>query len=171
MELKDITNYASKSTIKPELNAIFVKHIEGGIVYVATDSFRLVEVTCLDESIQGLMREGFYTLPQWKLLVKATKGKKIDYAMIKMIGSSVDPLAESTYPEYQTLYKGMELVTANFTDQKYNAQYFSEFLTLIPTDKFNNFNFADLKQIKDKNNSVLIYKDETITILLMPCNN
>jgi len=78
MKIYDITKIASQSEIKPEINTVFVKHTDKGIIYVATDSFRLVEIELEDENIKSILPEGFYNLKQWALLAKETQKKNPD---------------------------------------------------------------------------------------------
>ena len=90
MKIYDITKIACQNTIKPVLNTVCVKHInEHQSTYVATDAFRIVEIT----SERLPLEEGLYSLDSWKLLCKDINNIKI-----------VKPLElGETYPDYSKL--------------------------------------------------------------------
>jgi DNA polymerase III sliding clamp (beta) subunit (PCNA family) len=130
MKIYDITKFALQSSYKPELNAVYVKYTDTGIVYVTTDSFRLVEVRLDDESIKELLREGFYTLEQWKLLSKATSKKEIEFSIINMIGKSEDLLKESQYPDYTQILPE-EFVDFTLNLKQVDPNYFYEHIKFL----------------------------------------
>lgn len=176
MKIYDITNNLSKSNIKPALANIFVKHTDTGIIYIATDSFRLTEVQLDNENIKDLLREGFYSPQQWKLLAKATKGKVIDYKTIKDIGLSINHLSEEIYPNYEMIMP-KELIEVNQTVKQFDHEYIYQYMSFISVftgDRFPQLN----KNIKQSSNNRMLFTElwdskgtSKARLLLMPLNN
>ena len=100
MKIYDITKVASISKIKPEIAHVYVKHTNDGLIYVATDTYRLVEVFIESEEIKGILKEGFYDLKDWKRLSKETQKKNPDEEIIL----DIEPLdVDWTFPKYEQI--------------------------------------------------------------------
>jgi len=102
MKIYDITKIATQCEVKPELKSVFVKHTDKGIIYVATDTFRLIEIKLENEDIKSILPEGFYNLKQWALLAKETQKKNPDADLML----SIKPMENKDswhYPEYANI--------------------------------------------------------------------
>lgn len=101
MKVYDITNIIYNGDHKPEISHIYVKHTEGGIVYVATNAFALIEVTVNYSNIKDVIEEGFYSKKDWKLLCKELKKSIPDSELIL----SISPVNKDyIFTEYEKLF-------------------------------------------------------------------
>jgi hypothetical protein len=170
-KLYDITKFASQTNYKPELESVFVKKDGEKFIYVATDSFRLVEIETEDPFLIENMREGFYSKDQWKIAVKSL-GKKQDLNTLAMVGKSEDILKDYSYPSYRNIFptetKEVDL-PINFIDPK----YYYEFVKFLE-DFTDEYYFRFQKHIKQDKNKPLIFCEKwavdgnsKATVLLM----
>ena len=179
MKIYNITKVASQSEIKPELKTVFVKHTDLGITYVATDSFRLIEVKIEDENIKSIIPEGFYDLKEWATFAKETQKKKPDADFML----NISPMQNKEYwyyPEYKQIFpKEVEKQDTSITSC--DIHLVSESFKIIQKITGQNwFNLTrQLQQPKNAHNgSKMMYLNtwsddgkSEITFVLMPLNN
>ena len=151
MKIYNITKVASQSEIKPELKTVFVKHTDLGITYVATDSFRLIEVKIEDESIKSIIPEGFYDLKEWATFAKETQKKNPDADFMLSI-SPMQNKKDWYYPKYKQIFpKEVEKQKTSIT--LFNIHLVSESFKIIEKITGQNwFNLTkQLQQVKPAN--------------------
>lgn len=159
-----LTNFVSKSTIKPELAQIFVHMRDGKKYAVATDSWRLAEIEITEGFLFENLPCGYYTPVLWKSISKHAGRRKMDVTGIMQVFEQVKAVQKYyesyTYPEYARVIPS-ELHP--FKALKVNTEYFSDFLNAIGKAHID-FN-SDIST--DKDGKMYVYKDETRTLLLM----
>jgi hypothetical protein len=169
--MQKLTNFLSKSNIKPEISMVYVHEIDGLKYAVATDSFRLIQER-LPDILQDIVSYGYYQPKAWTEIVKATNKKIPD------IGTILDTVAGQealqmrysgyNYPNYQAIIPKEEALLPFDPAHTYNMDYLKDFLDIITLDKYNSFSFSYLKM--GTNKGMLYYKTDTTLVLLMAIN-
>lgn len=167
--MKNITTFLSKSTIKPELAHVFVNEKDGAKYAVATDSFRLAELTITDDFLKDNLTTGYYTAKQWIELCKAYNKKKRDitafmHTMLQVNAMQPIIYKDWQYPDYKQIIDRFES-TGEGINQKFNPEYLIDFITLMPQIPYG-INTNEIKH----NAQMIVYKNESITLLLMAIN-
>lgn len=170
--MKNISIYCSKSQIKTELALVYV-HLDpdNKLVAVATDSYRLAVIT-IPEDMANWLKPGYYEPKAWETLCKAYNKKTKDIITIlnTIAGQEViQHIYKSyNYPTYTAIIPKEEDLLPFTGSKSYNKQYFIDMLKLIPETKYKQINFQDLKETARE---MLVYKDNTLTLLLMATKN
>jgi len=166
----DITKFASPSEIKQEINKVYVTKYENYITYVATDTFRLIEIKQEIDGLNDIVAPGFYTIPQWKILCKAFQKK--DTETIKTI-KPID--TEMNYPDYKRIIpNSIELRTLTKTIIEVDIDYWYDFTKFIKSIFKKERHIEEQHISQSQDSKMIIYKrkenDIEITFLLMGLN-
>ena len=172
MKIQNITTYCSKTDIKPELSKVYV-YTSNDIKYaVATDSYRLAELnlTAIENTVVDLIKDGFYTAKEWQQVTSIVNKKKLDFQALESLLYGINAVQERytgyNYPEYKKIIPlESECETLKISDIQLSRVFLIEMLELIPLDTLK---MGDFKQKKDIPSGVIVYKDNTITLLIMP---
>jgi hypothetical protein len=159
--MKDITPFLSTSNIKPELAHIYV---HDGIA-VATDSYRLAEIK-LDDFCKENIPNGYYEKKKWQAMCKAYNKKTKDitafmHAIIENNAVMQEKSKDYNYPDYKQIIPQENTLTPFTNDMKFNKVFLSDFMELMQHPLH-----VDFSLIKT-NNKMIMYQDNTITLLLM----
>jgi DNA polymerase III sliding clamp (beta) subunit (PCNA family) len=166
--MKDITSFCATTDIKPSLTKVFVKEENGIKIAVATDAFRLIKWEINDDFLKEVIPVGFYNRKIWKDLCSAYNKKKRDLSLFSELIKMNEVLNKDFNEQYPDFESIIPSETDNFRiDCVVNADYFKDFIDLIPKDLSKKLDF---KRIRTKG-KMLVYKDDFgLTILLMALN-
>jgi DNA polymerase III sliding clamp (beta) subunit (PCNA family) len=170
--MQQIQKYCSKSDIKPELALVYVHEdpTDGTKYAVATDSFRLARER-LPDLLQEHMPTGYYQPKAYKEIVQAyNKSKRNIKTIVDTIISQTalqSQYSSYTYPDYTRVIPDTNTLAPFSGTLTLHQSYFLEFIELIPTSRFEALDFTDIKQ---KDSTMLVYTNETLTLLLMSQN-
>lgn len=174
MKIYDISKFTKKNEVyELATNYVYVTHTDTGIKYVATDSFRLVEIHLENEIAKTLVKEGFYDADVWKILSKAISKKERDE---KLIASLSPKETTQKFPEYARLIP-TETKPLELCINRFDISLVVDLLKLIK-DFSEVSATSEMKKaqqgIINGENPVLYYscykKSSTLKILLMPLN-
>lgn len=173
MKIYDISKFAYYGEIKPELNSIYVKHTESGLIYVATDSFRLIEIKLESEDIKSIISEGFYSLKDWSILAKETQKKTPEPELMLSIYPE-ESKKEMTYPDYDKIIPTDDLVNYEIDLKLYDLRLLNDFVKL--SEKFINkgYTYFSNEWKKSIKNEMLYFEiwndrgDSFMRFMLMP---
>lgn len=153
-----IGKVASTTSIKPEMKAIAFY----GDRTVATDSYRLIEVTAQGEKLE---KPVLYNADLIKKVVKLKKDETI-----KLEDLLIEPLSDDlTYPVVDEVLRNAE--DGEYTEIKVNAEYLAEVLNVLK--EFNAFKSVTLKVPTAPQKPIFITtenKDQKARAILMPLN-
>jgi len=172
MKIQNIATCCSKTDIKPELSKVYV-YTSNDIKYaVATDIYRLAELnlTATENPAVDFIKDGFYTVKEWQLVTSIVNKKKLDFQALESLLYGINAVQERykgyNYPEYKKIIpQESECETLKISDIQLSRVFLIEMLELIPLDTLK---MGEFKQKKDIPCSVIVYKDNTITLLLCP---
>jgi hypothetical protein len=173
MQIYDITKFASQSNYKPELNCVYVKHTEDKIKYVATDTFRLVEISFdsdKEDPMRAVLKEGFYSLFVWRHLAKSKTLSDISERALPR-----EDAQDWQYPDYEQIMP-KETIKENIDFTKYDINLLTDFVKMI--EKFIGKKYMLLVDTwsKKESNDLLYFErwnekgNSFIKFLLMPLN-
>jgi hypothetical protein len=158
--MQDITPFTSRSNIRPELFRVYVH--DG--VAVATDSYRLAEIK-FDVFCKENIPAGYYEPKKWQAMSKAYNKKKRDITAFMHAIQENNLHAESRedyiYPDYKQIIPQEKDLTPFIGGMQFTKQYFNDFMELMRHPLH-----VDFSLIKT-NGKMIVYQDDTITLLLM----
>lgn len=162
--MRDITNFLSKSMIKPELAHVYVQ--EG--YAIATDSFRLIEIK-LDDFCTENIASGYYSATKWKTMYKAyTKKTKDIETFMRTIQENAlyaDTHKDFNYPSYKNVIPTADKLKDFNHDVKFNLEYLVDFLEVVAGAS----EVVDFAKIKTDGN-MAYFENDTVKLLLMKIN-
>lgn len=176
--MKQLLQYTSKSTIKPELAHIYVHKGEvygsddQNLYAVATDSFRLLEIKITDPYLLEYAPTGYYTQKEWQTLSTLIGKKKRDIQDIQTLLNNIkahqDNYKGYNYPQYKQIIPTTDKLDniTSLVDIKVNGDYFIDFIASIPQDKFFGVQLNDIKIKKDKR-MITFIKDNTKALVML----
>lgn len=156
MKIFDITKFCGSDVSKEVLGYVYVKEIAGGFIYVASDSYSLLEITYFGDF---KIKNGFYTKAIWKEVVKLFNKK--DFEQLK----NYKPREDLEFPEYEQLFKKNE-VDFDFNNTPFDLDKLYNFVSAVNKIKVKP-NFIIPKDYKMRG-IFLSYENHNIRGLLAP---
>lgn len=155
-KLLDITKFAVKpsTSAKEELTGVYVvKNEDGSITYTATDSYMLLEVTDKGAQHQELLKTGFYTIDEWKAIVKSD-----DNELVSFIGEKE---RKRDWIDYKKIMPGEkdELEPTEMTVRRLDFEMLMEAWKVIKKE-YNNNKYRFLDGLKSAQNGRAVYSEE-----------
>ena len=165
----DISKYTSKTTIKKELNYVYVHDIGEHRYAVATDSFRLARVH-LTSVLSQRVKTGYYTAKAWKEVTKILKKNDVAKAndLIEIVNKEMLNDKDMTFPKYEKILPKFDDENEDYTF-KGTSTINGIFLIDLIKDTQNHLKQFDFSKIKE-NNHMISYDYDGSIILIMKMN-
>ncbi len=158
----DITTFLEKNSVKDICRLVYVKDGKA----VATDSFKLIEIT-LDDFCKENVPNGYYEIKAWKQMCKAYNAKKQDLKtfmeVINQNNETITTHKDTEYPNYE------KLMDSKFKELDLNS-YFTKkhliaFIEILPELSFQRIRLSDIQD----NGNMIKFENKDMRIVLMKC--